>query len=77
MAHGIFSTDHLGDPNDSKSIGNQLLAYTRIIPEIDLPDRVQLAAELEYFFESLPLKSGRNQDVAPDRAGGGQTREIY
>ena len=48
MAHWIFSTDHLGDPNDSKSIGNQLLAYTQIISEINLPDRVQLVTKLEH-----------------------------
>ena len=58
MANWIFSTGRLGDPNDSKSIGNQLLAYTRIIPEINLPHRVQLATKLEHFVGSLPLKSG-------------------
>ena len=55
MAHGIFSTDHLGDPNDSKSIGNQLLAYIRIIPEINLPNRVQLGTKLDHLARSLPL----------------------
>ena len=55
MADWLFSTGRLGDPNGSKSIGNQLLDYTGIIPEIKLPDRFQLAAELEHFVESLPL----------------------
>ena len=77
MAHWLFSAGHLGDPNGSKSIGNQLLDYIGIIPEINLLDRVQLAAELEYFFESRPLKSGRNQDVVPDRAGGGLSRKFH
>ena len=47
---------HSGDAN---SIGNRLLAYTGIIPEINLPDRVQLATKLEHFVGSLPKISGR------------------
>ena len=58
MAHWFVSAGHLGGPNDSKSIGNQLLGYTGIIPEINLPDRVQLATKLEHFVGSLPLKPG-------------------
>ena len=58
MANWIFSTGHLGDPKDSKSIGNQFLGYTGIIVEINLSDRVQLATKLEHFVESLLIKSG-------------------
>ena len=45
----IFSTGHLGGPNDSKSIGNQLLWYIGVRPQINLPNRVQLVSELERF----------------------------
>ena len=58
MVHWYFSAKHLCGPNDSKSIANRLLAYTGIIPEINLPDRVQLATKLEHFVGSLPQKSG-------------------
>ena len=40
--------------HDSESMGNRLLAYTAIISQIDLPDRVQLAAKLEHFVGSVP-----------------------
>ena len=43
------SAGHLRDPNDSKSIGNQLLAYIGIRPKINLLNRVQLATKLEHF----------------------------
>ena len=36
----VFSLGHLGGPNDRKSIGNQLLCYIDVIPQIDLPNRV-------------------------------------
>ena len=44
---------------DANSIGNRLLAYTGIIPEINLPNRVQLATKLEHFVGSLPKIPGR------------------
>ena len=53
---GCMSLCRSGDAN---SIGNRLLAYTGIIPEIKLPDRVQLATKLEHFVGSLPLIPGK------------------
>ena len=55
LAQCIFSVGHLGGPKGSKSIGNQLLAYIGIIPEINSLDRVQLATKLEHCVGSLPL----------------------
>ena len=52
-AKSMFSVSH-----DCNSIGNQLLTYQNVVPEIDLPNRVQLVPELEHFVGSLPLKSG-------------------
>ena len=51
--------DQLWYSHDSESMGNRLLAYTGIISEINLPDRVQLATKLEHFVGSLPKISGR------------------
>ena len=42
------------DPLDAKSIGNRLLSYIDVIPEIDLPNRVQLVPELEHFVGRPP-----------------------
>ena len=54
LAQWLFPDGHLGDPNASKSIGNQLLGYIRIIPEINLPDRVQIVTKLEHFVGGFP-----------------------
>ena len=54
----FFSAGHLDGPNDSKSIGNQLLGYIGVIPELYLPDRLQLGLELEHFEDRFLLKSG-------------------
>ena len=75
--HRFFSVGHLGGPNDSKSIGNQLLSYIGDITEIDLPNRVQLVAKLEHFVGNLPKKSGqlrRGRDTLPGRAN---SKEIH
>ena len=48
--------DQVFDSGYANSIGNRLLSYTGIMPEIKLPDRVQLATKLEHFVGSLPLK---------------------
>ncbi len=49
MLFCFFSNGHFGGPSDSKSIANRLLSYAGVIPEIYLPDRVELVTKLEHF----------------------------
>ena len=50
----MSSSGQLGGPNDSQSMGNRLLSYAGDIPGLNLPDRVQLVAELGHFVGGLP-----------------------
>ena len=74
LVHCIFSVGHLDGPKDSKSIRNQLLGYIGVIPQIDLPNRVQLVPELErfeYFVGDLPSNLAEAGMFSPGQAGGG------
>ena len=48
------SNAHLGGPDDSQSMGNQLLSYAGEIPGINLSDGVELVTELGHFVGGLP-----------------------
>ena len=50
----MSSSGQLGGPNDSQSMGNRLLRCAGDIPGINLPDRVELVAELGHFVGGLP-----------------------
>ena len=50
----MSSSGQLGGPNDSQSMGNRLLSCAGDIPGINLPDRVELVAELGHFVGGLP-----------------------
>ena len=45
----ITSCEYLGCPNHSKSSGNRLLDVISVIPQLKLPDRVELATDLTHF----------------------------
>ena len=51
----------MGGPDDSQSMGNRFLGDAGDIPGINLPDRVDLVAELGHFVGGLPSN--------PDEAG--------
>ena len=62
----ISTTRQLGGPNDAKSTGNRLLGYAGVISQTDLPNRVQLVAELEHFVgrpPPNPAKTGMSSQV--------------
>ena len=77
----IFSespSGQLGGPNDSKSMGNRLLSYAGDIPGLNLPDRVQLVAELDHFVGDLPSDlAGAGWRLRSGGGRGSTVREIH
>ena len=52
----------LGGSYRSESMRKVMVTHRNVTPEIDLPVRVQLVAELEHFQDGLPEKVGRGRD---------------
>ena len=60
---------HLFHSNNHNSIGIRVLAYDSVIPEIDLPDSVQLVAELARFVGGLTPNQADTRMSSQGRAG--------